>query len=294
MKEFETRYASKSVPVLLTDATAHWPARKKWNLDYFEAKFNEKAVRFDNREWKVGDFVRELKASNRDVVPYLKMVKLDEQLPELWSDVGDLALARNNRLQSRLLPRSMRIMKGIVAVFVGTKGSGFRTLHWDYSYLHVFISQICGDKDAVLFRPEDTPYLYPKPETENLSLLPDPFHVDLEKFPEFKHAQPIRITIREGETLFLPGGWWHATYIGQPNVAIAESTLDRFNWGLRKHWYLSRYRQAKVPIFKRQLLNLYLSAVDKIMKLRGLLRDNGQASVTVASPDAVTTLTDVT
>jgi len=56
---------------------------------------------------------------------YLNMVKLDEQFPELWEDVGSLAVARHNRLKSRLLPPMMRIPKGIVAVFVGTADALF-------------------------------------------------------------------------------------------------------------------------------------------------------------------------
>jgi histone arginine demethylase JMJD6 len=267
LAEFEGRYVSSSLPVILTDATRHWPARNKWNLDYFESRFDTKQVHFDNKTWRVGELIRQLKSGTGEGrVPYLKMVKLDEQFPELWSDVGTLALAGNNRLQSKLLPESMQIKKGIVAVFIGNKGSGFRTLHWDYSHLHVFISQIVGDKEVVLFNPQDTPYVYPNPSSENTSLLPDPFEVNTDEFPEFRHAQPIRVSLKEGETLFLPAGWWHATYIEHANIAIAESTLDRFNWHQRKDWYLKQFRNAGVPWLKRAALNVYLSVVDKLIR----------------------------
>lgn len=268
LKEFEREYVAHSRPVILTDATIQWPARKKWNLDYFVQRHANKEIKFDQRVWKLDEFIAEIRQADGSYdTPYLKMVKLDEQFPELWEDVNGHPLARNNRLSSRLLPRKMRIDEGIVAVFIGSKGSGFKVLHWDYTYLHVFISQIYGDKDAVIFKPSDTPYLYARPDFENNSAITDPFNVDLEKFPEFRHATPIYLTIKEGETLFLPGGWWHATNMNHPSIAIAESTLDRFNWDLRKSWYLGNQERANVPKLRRQLLSLYMSLADKILRI---------------------------
>jgi hypothetical protein len=271
LKDFEAEYVATSRPVLLTDATDHWPARSKWTLDWFAERFPNKQVKFDNKTWEMAAFIRELKASKgsrTQTVPYLKMVKVDEQFQELRGDIGELALARHNRLGSRLLPRSMRIDRGYVAVFVGTRGSGFRTLHWDYSYLHVFISQIVGDKEVIVFRHEDAPHLYPSPDNENLSTLPDPFEVDLQKFPRFAQAREARFTIKQGETLFLPGGWWHATYIDQPNIAIAESTLDHFNWQRRADWYMQELARDGVPAAKRHALAAYMKITDRVLGLR--------------------------
>jgi hypothetical protein len=274
--EFEAEYVARSRPVILTDATAHWPARAKWNLDYFAQQYADKQVRFDERAWNIGEFIDELRqADGSGNTPYLKMVKLDEQFTELWKDVGKHPLACNNRLGSRLLPGKMRIDEGIVAVFIGSKGSGFKVLHWDYTYLHVFISQIYGDKDAVIFKPADAPYLYPRPDFENNSLITNPFAVDLEKFPQFKYASPIYLTIKQGETLFLPGGWWHATNMNHPSIAIAESTLDHFNWDLRKNWYLRHQELGGVSKLRRQLLSLYMAIADKLLQFaeRGNYRE---------------------
>jgi histone arginine demethylase JMJD6 len=280
LMEFEAAYASRSRPVFLTDATDHWPARSKWSFDFFESRFGSKQVRFDKKTWEVGPFIRELKAgTGTGRTPYLKEVKLDEQFPELRDDIRDVALARNNRLASKLLPRSMRIDRGHVAVFVGTKGSGFRTLHWDYSYLHVFISQIVGDKEVILFRNEDAPYLSVSAENENLSTLPDPFDVDLGRFPEFRHASPTRITVKQGETLFLPGGWWHATYIEHPNIAIAESTLDHHNWKQRADWYLAQYQRDGVSAPKRTALGLYMEVADRLLQIHERRRGAAPAQV---------------
>lgn len=264
--EFDAEYAAKSRPVILTDAIEHWPARRAWNLDYFERRFADKEVRVDNKTWRVGDFMAKLKlADGNGITPYLKEVKLDEQWPELWDDVGDMPLASRNRLASRWLPSDMRIARGVVAVFIGSRGSGFRKLHWDYSYLHVFISQVYGPKDAILFHPKDTPHLYANPEYSNLSLITDPYNVDPAMFPDVARADPTHITIGAGETLFLPAGWWHATRITEPSIAIAESTLDAFNWKLRGDWYLDRYATEGMPWIKRAALRAYLGLAGAVI-----------------------------
>lgn len=268
LQEFESEYVAKGRPVILTDQTAHWPARTKWNPEYFQTRFADKQVRFDKREWRIGDFLEVLRQSDGSGrTPYLKMVKLDEQFKELWEDVGRHPLARSNRLHSKWLPPKMRIDEGIVALFIGSKGSGFNVLHWDYIHLHVFISQIYGDKDAIIFSPENSPYLYARDDFENQSTIPDPFNVDLAKFPEFVHAQPMYLTVHEGETLFLPAGWWHATKMNHPSIAIAESTLDRFNWDKRKDWYLRNQARFNVPKARRDLLSLYMKMADRILRL---------------------------
>ena len=266
LRAFEKEYVAKSRPVILTDQSARWPARTKWNLDYFASHYADKELRFDQRTWRLGDFIAAIKDGSHNA-SYLKEVKLDEQFPELWQDVGSHHLASNNRLRKKLLPPKMRIDKGIVALFIGTAGGGFKELHWDYSYLHVFISQIYGDKDAILFAPSDTPYVYPRPEFNNKSQLRDPFDVDLEQFPEFKNAKPIHVTVREGETLFLPGGWWHATKMNHPSISIAESTLDHYNWKLRRNWFLDHQKRGNTPKLRQMMTIAYMTVADKLLQL---------------------------
>jgi hypothetical protein len=262
-REFDEEYVARSQPVILVDAIDHWPARHKWNLAWFAGRFADKVVHFDRKDWRVGDIIETLMHADagNGPMPYLKEVKLDEQFPELWEDVGALELAAGNRLNHRLLPPAMRIDRGTVAVFIGASGSGFRKLHWDYSHLHVFISQVHGPKDAILFPPSDTPFLYQNPEYENLSLIPDPHDVDLGMFPDFAGADATRLTIAEGETLFLPAGWWHATSINAPSIAIAESTLDAFNWDVRTRWLRDHQARERVPLPRRLATRLHLAAI---------------------------------
>jgi histone arginine demethylase JMJD6 len=261
VKDLRHEYAHpvRGRPVIITGCVDHWPARQKWDLDYFEKKYDNKRVKFSGREWTVGEFVRDLR-SGKKPRPYLNQVKLDEQFPELYEDIADLKYTRKNFLNSPLLPRAMRITRGIKAVFIGGEGSGFGMLHWDFSYLHVYISQIRGGKDFLVYAPSDTPYLYQVPG-DCRSVIEDFNDFDIEEFPEVKKATPIRFSVKEGETLFIPGGWWHATQMRELSISIAESALDGGNWKIRSDFYKDEFKERGLPLARRLALGAYMKAL---------------------------------
>ena len=258
--DFRANYLPANLPLVISGCIEHWPARKNWNLDYFIRNFGSKSLRFSGREWTIREFAEALKRGEKPA-PYLKEVKLDEQFPEIGPDIGDLRFTRNNLLNSSFLPNSMRIHKGIRALFIGGAGSSFGTLHWDYSYLQVYISQIVGVKDFIIYSPEDTPCLYPNPKYPNKSLIADFNDFDVEAYPDVKRAKPIKLTIGEGDTLFIPAGWWHATQMRDLSISVAESALDTSNWHQRGDWYLENFRSSGVPLWRRIALKAYMRTV---------------------------------
>lgn len=264
VEDLRRGYAEPGRPVIISGCIDHWPARKKWSLDYFANRFGDKTLDFSEKKWKVRDFVADLR-SGKKPAPYLNQVKLDEQFLELYDDIGDLKYTRENALSSRFLPRSMRIDRGIKALFIGGDGSGFGKLHWDFSYLHVYISQVVGPKDFMIFSPDDTPYLYPNPEYPADSLVKDINNFDIEAYPTIKKATPIRFTVNEGETVFIPAGWWHSTKMSELSMSIAESALDRGNWKIRQDWYLEGYGKSAVSKTKLAVLGMYLRTMGRFV-----------------------------
>jgi len=59
----------------------------------------------------------------------------------------------------------------------------------------------------------------------------DPAHADLDKYPRFKHARPLSVTLQRGDILYLPALWFHKvsqTPSDDPEVPLAIAV----NW-----WY---------------------------------------------------------
>src|SRR3546814_1458772 len=87
-------------------------------------------------------------------------------------------------------------------------GKGKRIpLHYDDGMTHNIVSNIIGEKEFLLFEPDQGPLLYPKSDEYLVSQIPDPFSVSVEKFPMFASARPDRVTLGPGESLFVPCGW---------------------------------------------------------------------------------------
>ena len=47
----------------------------------------------------------------------------------------------------------------------------------------------------------------------------DPLNPDLERYPEFQHAHPVTVTVKEGEMLYLPSLWFHHVQQSQGCIA---------------------------------------------------------------------------
>lgn len=70
-----------------------------------------------------------------------------------------------------------------------------------------------GTKELTLFHPADTPHLYPVGE-RNTAVVYSRLNMcepaDAAAFPELARANPRAASVRRGDVLYLPCGWWHA------------------------------------------------------------------------------------
>ncbi len=112
----------------------------------------------------------------------------------------------------------------------GGNGCSFPFVHFDALFLHTQITQIHGDKELVLFHPDDSPYLYPRSDNEKFSQVRNVFNPDFEAFPLFGKATPYFETLHQGETIFVPCGWWHTTITHGPSITYGRIILNKLNF----------------------------------------------------------------
>ena len=89
-----------------------------------------------------------------------------------------------------------------------------------------------------LWAPENAPYLYHR---EKVYSDVDAYEPDHKKYPLFRHAHRIVETLEEGDTLFIPTGWWHTVdSMDTPTVSLSAtswlSAFMRFESRLRSKW----------------------------------------------------------
>ena len=120
-------------------------------------------------------------------------------------------------------------------------------------------------KDFFLYAPDQTPYLYPDENRENYSPV-NILNPDYSIHPLFKKAKGLKVTLKPGETLFIPSGWWHTTYIHNFNLTYAVDHVNANNWNIYmdKNYLTSKIRRPKLA----WILKAYKVSMGKVFNLK--------------------------
>jgi histone arginine demethylase JMJD6 len=247
LAEFRDAYMRAGQPVVIDDATDDWPAMTTWTPDYFEERFGDKEVTVDGTTFRLAEFVDIVRWSREDQpAPYLSNLVIRRRFPELLPDVAPGIRYAFPNPRTDWLIRKVGYETGVdnVEFYLGGRGTRFSTLHFDNFYQHAFITQVYGDKEFLLIPPDQTPYVYaggelpPGHNAKTMRLdrtvayhssIDDIFDPDLDRFPLFRNATPMRITVSAPSTVFIPAGWWHATRMTSVSIAVSTNTLNSDN-----------------------------------------------------------------
>jgi hypothetical protein len=140
------------------------------------------------------------------------------------------------------------LMKGFVKrapmLFVGGQGS-ITHMHFDIDLSHILHTQFSGRKRVLLFPYKEQYKLYRKP-FEVLSIADFSNYYDIEKsklditqFPAVQFAQGFDTILERGDTLFMPGGYWHHMEYLDSGFAMSLRALNNSISGkLKGAWNL--------------------------------------------------------
>ena len=228
-KEFYNTYVKHSLPVVVTDK-AEWTSSEKFTPEYFKSNYNHLSKTIDGKTYSLSEIIDLCKASTpENKAPYPNTYDARHDFPESFGGLPEILYGKSNRLNSRLLSNFFAKHTNKHELFFGGNGCSFPTLHFDWLGVHSQITQIIGEKDVILYSPDQTPYFYQDKRHHHRSPV-DILNPDYNKYPLFKNAEAIKTTLKPGETLFIPAGWWHTTYMHNFNVTLAISHVNSFNW----------------------------------------------------------------
>ncbi|GAB2555226.1 cupin-like domain-containing protein [Rhodanobacter koreensis] len=230
---FVREYVATNRPVVVENAMRACPAMGKWTPEFFKHQFGAKQVNVSHSQRMTFDaFIDAVLASREDAPgPYMYRLFIGPHLPELLPDLEPQnPYAFPRRLASPLMLRPWRRPDGYLKLLIGGTGGHFPILHYDGENGHATITEIYGDKEFILYPPEDSAYVYPKSGIPNQSLIPDVQHPDPERFPLFAKATQYHTVLRPGDMVFVPSRWWHAARALTPSISICQNMFDASNW----------------------------------------------------------------
>ena len=246
--DFYRNFIAASRPCILHGCFDHWPANKIWNdkndtivqqvgadtvvtCNFTPAGLGDHIhegvafVKPEERELPFGEIWERLtkRTKENEGIPYVSFQNdsLRKQFPTLEHDID----VKGPRLTQDAFGPEAELTA--VNLWVGDERS-ISSVHKD-PYDNVYCV-IRGIKTFTLLPPTDVKFLgerafpsgsyhlHPNGTFDIVRDDPnmvvpwcevDPAQPDLNKFPRFKHASPVHIEVKAGETLFLPALWYH-------------------------------------------------------------------------------------
>jgi hypothetical protein len=233
-EEFLHEHVLASKPVVIKGALTTWNAMR-WTPAYLRSKVGARPVCYRTergpRTEKFGDLV-DCIFHGTTPAPYLRNINVAEQLPELVEDITPEPIySRDNWRSHALMPSQWpaAVKKNAYELFVSRAAAAFPYLHIDYWGMSGFFAQLCGEKEVVLFPPDDAPNLYPSAKDPLVSEITNFDDLESDRYPKLKAARQHRVTIGPGDLLYNPA-WWHTTKTTQTAITLIWAYWNRHEW----------------------------------------------------------------
>jgi hypothetical protein len=234
-EEFLTEYYAANRPVVLTDLADRWPALERWTPGYLVDRFGDDVVevmttREHDPRYEENVDAHRTRMAFRDYVAQV----------EASAPTNDFYLVANNHFLDR--PAAACLLMDIVQderllnpqsshsqMFFWYGPAGTVTpLHHDTS--NVLLTQVRGSKRVRLVPALDAHRVYNDVAVYSPV---DPESPDLERFPLFSGATTMTVTLKAGEALFIPVGWWHHVRSLEVSISVSFTNFccpNSFEW----------------------------------------------------------------
>jgi hypothetical protein len=262
-EEFKKKYFDTQVPVIIKDLAKDWPAYKKWDWDYFKSIVGDKKVGIYNNV-KSDAYTPVNKAD--DYTTFGEYIDMIRRGPAAWR-IFLFNIFNHAPQLTQDFPWPDHLTKGFVKrvpmLFVGGQGS-ITHMHFDIDLSHIFHTQFMGRKRVLLFPYNEQHKLYRKPfEVLSIADFSNYYDagkskLDTKQFPAVEFANGYDITLSHGDTLFMPGGYWHHMEYLDSGFAMSLRALNNTVSGkLKGAWNLLGMRSIDTLMKKTAPIKWY-------------------------------------
>ncbi len=202
---FKNEYLINQKPVIFTDFMNQWPAKDKWNIEFFKQQYGHLQVPlFSENSSNPGKKYME-PDTKKTLKEYLEIMESGPTTYRMF--LFNIFRHAPELIHDFSMPTIMGgWVKSFPFMFFGGEGSKV-PLHYDIDYSHVFLNQFHGRKRIVLFSHDESDKIYHHPYT--VASYIDVNNPDYEKYPALKNVIGYECILQPGETIFMPSGYWH-------------------------------------------------------------------------------------
>ncbi|XP_076451021.1 bifunctional peptidase and (3S)-lysyl hydroxylase Jmjd7-like isoform X2 [Babylonia areolata] len=263
--QFYRDFVGPNKPVVLSNFTTSWPAVRKWNHQYLRQVIGDEEVTVAVTPNGYADAVCE----GHFVMPEERRMTVSAFLDILKNPASAEGVFYVQKQNSNLTDEFLSVMGDVdaepqwgtevfgkppdaVNMWIGD-GRAVTSMHRDhYENLYCVIS---GSKTFLLIPPSDLPFvpyekypaaryrekngqftIEPDPETGEVPWIAvDPLCPDTARYPEFQQCRPVEVTVKAGQTLYLPSLWFH--HVRQSHGCIAVNLWYDMEFDIKYNYY---------------------------------------------------------
>ncbi|MET4081191.1 histone arginine demethylase JMJD6 [Pedobacter sp. UYP30] len=251
-KEFITKYQKPGLPVVVRNITNTWTSKIDFTPQFFREKFGNCVTNFEGKEYSMSEIMDITEKSTvENPAPYPMKFNLLTQLRDILPLMKPLHfnIAQPNWIYSKLFPKNK--MGNSIDLFIGGPGNRY-TIHKDAYDVHAWLIQLYGEKEVIIFPREQEALMYRgKTGMESFQSPIDISNPDYEKYPKFKEATPLKVTLKAGDAIYIPNGVWHTTQANRHNISIIVDQINSSNfkdWRNDVYHYRKEYSKVKAVI----------------------------------------------
>lgn len=225
--EFKKHYFEPRKPVVISGVSKQWAARDKWTWDYFKSIVGDETVGVYNN--KRADANTPVNGAD-DYIKFADYLDMVQKGPvELRIFLFNMFQHAPQIVEDFTWPDHLAkgFLKKYPMLFVGGAGS-VAHMHYDIDLSHIFHTQFLGRKRVLLLENNQSPYIYRMPFTVESAASFLNWHqsMDTDKYPALRYAKGYTAILNHGDTLFMPGGYWHHMEYIDSGFAMSLRCLD--------------------------------------------------------------------
>jgi len=223
--DFIAQYKKQKKPVVITQLTKDWVARKKWDIEYIKEVAGDHTVPLYDSKPSTDKKHQHAPAAQMKLKSYLELLAQGEnnlrmffynilaEVPQLTKDFSypDIGLA---------------LFKKLPVLFVGGKGAKVQ-MHFDIDMADILLCHFGGKKRIMLFSPEQTKYIYRVPFSFSSLHKIDYENPDYETYPALKNLHGEIAELNHGDVIYIPSGYWHYIIYDDISFSMALRAFPR-------------------------------------------------------------------
>ncbi|ETL99842.1 hypothetical protein L917_03374 [Phytophthora nicotianae] len=229
VEDFKRDFECPNKPVIITDAIDNWPAINKWTDEYLDEVCKGKTFYAGGFQFSMDKYFnycrtllddQPLFVFDKEFAAKVPQLAKDYTVPEYFQEDYFALLGEEKRPDYRWL-------------IIGPKKSG-SSFHIDPNATNAWNGVIRGSKKWIMFPPGQVPPgIHPSEDGSEVSSPVSlmewfvTFYKDVQKLPA--HLKPLEGICREGETMFVPHGWWHTVLNIDESVAMTQNFVSSSN-----------------------------------------------------------------